>query len=213
MGRKSLFALVLATAVAAATASAARGDLPAETKLADRYGPVVRLAEDTGDCRPGKPYLPIDVNLLFGEPTVALRGPWNRTDLVKIAPTEADVSKGLFEYHLDFPGSALDPGCTYLEWERRLVAGKRPTTYAHVVTEPGHPGKLALQYWLFYVFNDWNNLHEGDWEMIQLDFDASNATEALQQAPAEVGFTQHEGAERAEWADGKLERVDGTHVV
>ena len=40
------------------------------------------------------------------------------------------------------------------------------------------PGRLALQYWLFYAFNDWNNLHEGDWEMIQLDFDAATAHQA-----------------------------------
>ena len=40
-------------------------------------------------------------------------------------------------------------------------------------TDPGYPGQLALQYWIFYVFNDWNNLHEGDWEMIQLNFDAA----------------------------------------
>ena len=40
---------------------------------------------------------------------------------------------------------------------------------------PAGPGKLALQYWLFYAYNDWNNLHEGDWEMIQLVFDADDA--------------------------------------
>ena len=28
---------------------------------------------------------------------------------------------------------------------------------------------------MFYVFNDWNNLHEGDWEMIQLIFDVDTA--------------------------------------
>jgi hypothetical protein len=72
---------------------------------------------------------------------------------------------------------------------------------------------LALQYWLFYVFNDWNNLHEGDWEMIQLVFDAPTAAEALQTEPAEVGYSQHEGAERAGWGDDKLELVDGTHPV
>jgi hypothetical protein len=81
------------------------------------------------------------------------------------------------------------------------------------VTDPGHPGKLALQYWLFYVFNDWNNLHEGDWEMIQLVFDATSAAQALQGEPVEVGYSQHEGAERAAWNDDKLERVDGTHPV
>jgi hypothetical protein len=172
---------------------------------------VVRLVSHT-DCPPGKPYTPIDVDLLFGEPTVALRGPWGN-DLVKIGPTASDLAKGLYEYHLDFPGNALDPGCDYLRWERRLIAGHDPTVYAHVATDPGHPGKLALQYWLFYVFNDWNNLHEGDWEMIQLVFDAGTAAQALERTPVEVGYSQHEGAEKAAWTDDNLERVDGTHPV
>jgi hypothetical protein len=191
------------------SASASRAD---EKALADRYAPVVRLVAHT-DCAPGKPYLPINVNLLFGEPSVALRGPWGGGDLVKIGPTTMDLSKGLFEYHLDFPGSALSPRCDYLRWERRLTAGHRPTVYAHVASDPRHPGKLALQYWLFYVFNDWNNLHEGDWEMIQLVFDASTPAQALQRPPVEVGYSQHEGAERAAWDDHKLELVDGTHPV
>ena len=49
--------------------------------------------------------------------------------------------------------------------------------------------------------------------MIQLVFDAPTASEALQRSPTEVGYSQHEGAERAAWDDEKLERVDGTHVV
>jgi hypothetical protein len=200
----ALGALVLAPAAAA--------DRAQETELAKRYAPVVRLVSHT-DCAPGKPYLPIDVNLLFGEPTVALRGPWNQGDLVKIGPTAKDLSKGLFDYHLDFPGSALEPGCDYLRWQRRLVGGQTPAVYAHVATEAGRPGKLALQYWLFYVFNDWNNLHEGDWEMIQLVFDASTPAQALRLPPAEVGYSQHEGAERAAWGDDKLELVDRTHAV
>jgi hypothetical protein len=100
-----------------------------------------------------------------------------------------------------------------LRWERRLTAGHLPTVYAHVASDPRHPGKLALQYWLFYVFNDWNNLHEGDWEMIQLVFDASTPAQALQRPPVELGYSQHEGAERAPWDDDKLELVDGTHPV
>ena len=46
--------------------------------------------------------------------------------------------------------------------------------YAHVAYDPAYPGQLALQYWMYYVFNDWNNLHEGDWEMIQLNFHAAD---------------------------------------
>jgi hypothetical protein len=132
---------------------------------------------------------------------------------VKTAPTAADLAKQLYEYHLDFPGNALEPGCSYAEWQRRLIAGQAPAVYAHVATDPARPGKLALQYWSFYVFNQWNNLHEGDWEMIQLDFDASTAADALQRSPVQVGYSQHEGAERAGWNDAKLERVGGTHPV
>ena len=193
-------------------APAASADRAQEKALAERYAPVVRLVSHT-NCAPGKPYLPINVNLLFGEPTVALRGPWGSGDLVKIGPTAEDLSGGLFEYHLDFPGNALQPGCDYLRWERRLVEGQAPAVYAHVAADPERPGKLALQYWLFYVFNDWNNLHEGDWEMIQLVFDASTPAQALEHPPVEVGYSQHEGAERAAWTDEKLERVGGTHPV
>jgi hypothetical protein len=94
-----------------------------------------------------------------------------------------------------------------------VTAGHRPTAYAHVATDPTHPGRVALQYWLFYAYNDWNNLHEGDWEMIQFVFDAANAHGALASAPTSVGYSQHEGAERAAWGSAKLERVGGTHPV
>ena len=88
-----------------------------------------------------------------------------------------------------------------------------PAVYAHVAGEPSAPGKLALQYWLFYPFNDFNNTHEGDWEMIQLVFDAAGTEEALAEDPVEVGYSSHEGAERATWDDEKLELVDRTHPV
>src|SRR5262249_9901188 len=119
----------------------------------------------------------------------------------------------LYQYHLDFPGNALEPGCDYERWARRVMEGHKPTVYAHVATDRLHPGQLALQYWLFYAFNDWNNLHEGDWEMIQLVFDAASAHDALASTPKTVGYSQHEGAERASWGSSKLERIGGTHPV
>ena len=201
-------------AAAALTAAAsADADTGNENALAQRYAPIVRLVAHSGECGPGDPYVPIDVKELFGEPTVALRGPWRGGNLVTIAPKASDLAQGLYEYHLDFPGDALHPGCDYLRWERRITAGRKPTVYAHVAVDPAHPGKLALQYWFFYVFNDWNNLHEGDWEMIQLVFDASTAAKALGRKPVEIGYSQHEGAERAAWGDDKLELVNGTHPV
>jgi hypothetical protein len=201
---------VALTLLLPATAAA---DLRDEQALAARYAPVVRLVEQTQECGPGEPYEPMDVDRLFGQSTVALRGPWNATDLVKIAPTAQDLA-GLYEYHLDFPGNPLHPGCDYETWARRLTTGHEPVVYAHVATDPGFPGQLALQYWFFYPFNDFNNTHEGDWEMIQFVFDAPDAASALAGGPpVDVGYSSHEGAERADWGEDKLDVVDGTHPV
>jgi hypothetical protein len=218
---RGLWALVLAGALAAVAvalwsapqASAAPAS-DAEVALARMYSPVVRLKEQPDSCGLGEPYKPTDIDLLMGNDEVALRGPWDRTNIVKVAPTAADLARGLFGYHLDFPGDALRPGCTYEQWAGRLAAtGVPPTAYARVVTEAGKPGKLALQYWFFYVYNDWNNKHEGDWEMIQLVFDASTPAQALTHPPVEAGYSQHSSAERARWGDPKLELVNGTHPV
>jgi hypothetical protein len=205
--------LAFSTAAAVVLVHAAGADSGEETALAQKYAPVVRLVEQKEKCGPGEPYIPLDVDLLFGQPTVALRGPWNPTDLVKIGPSAQDLANR-FEYHLDYPGSALDPGCDYERWQDHLAPrGGTPTVYAHVATDPAHPGKLALQYWFFYAFNDFNNKHEGDWEMVQLNFDARTAAEALGEEPTSIGYSSHEGAERADWGNDKLDLVDGTHPV
>jgi hypothetical protein len=190
-------------------ASGAGADLADEQALAERYAPIVRIVEQQDVCSYGEPFIPTDIDLLLGEETVALRGPWNVTDLVEIGPT-ADDLVNRFEYHLDFPGNALDPGCDYNRWARRLTQGSQPVVYAHVV---GESDELALQYWFFYPFNDFNNTHEGDWEMIQLVFDAVDSHAALVSEPVEVGYSSHEGAERAAWDDDKLEVVSGRPVV
>jgi hypothetical protein len=211
--RSKPFVLLLSAAVTLALASGVHAAIGDETALAQKYSPVVQLVQQPVECGPGEPYIPLDVDLLFDEPTVALRGPWSPTDLVEIGPSAADLVNR-YEYHLDYPGHALDPGCDYERWQDHLArSGGTPTIYAHVATDPAQPGKLALQYWFFYVFNDFNNKHEGDWEMIQLDFDAADAAEALAKEPTKVGYSSHEGAERAEWGDDKLQLVDQTHPV
>ncbi|MCU0306209.1 MAG: hypothetical protein MUE51_00280 [Thermoleophilia bacterium] len=220
MGRlRAVSAALVVLAALAAWLAGGAGAAPdpgvpaAEAELARTYAPVLRLKEQSEACGPGEPYEPIDVDVILPSVEVALRGPWNPTDLVRIAPTGADLTGGLYDYALDFPGVALDPGCDYERWAERL-AGQRPaTTYARVVTQADRPGKLALQYWFFYIFNDFNNKHEGDWEMIQIVFDAADARQALAEGPTEVGYSQHESAERAAWGSAKLRVVDGSHPV
>jgi hypothetical protein len=209
----SLLAISPTTATAGTNTTATTAS-DAETQLAQRYAPVVRLVEQKDPpCGDGEAFQPTDVNAVLNNPEVSLRGPWSGANLVKVGPTAQDLSAGLFGYHLDFPGNALNPGCMYDQWEQRISGAEPPTVYAHVVTEPSHPGQLALQYWFFYIYNDFNDKHEGDWEMVQLNFAAASAEEALAKNPTETGYSQHEGAERAKWGDDKLQLVDGTHPV
>ena len=213
--RTGWIAVLCAATVLAATAAPAAAASSPEAALAARYAPVMRLVGAPAECGSGEPFVPTDVHLLFDNKEVALRGPWGGNDLVKVAPSARDLGHGLFRYHLDFPGDALDPGCDYLDWSRRLNAHTQPTVYAHVATDPSYPGQLALQYWMFYVYNDWNNLHEGDWEMIQLNFSAPTAEAVLASGdhPSEVGYSQHTGGEKAGWGDSKLQIVGATHPV
>ena len=201
--------VALAVLVLAPPATASYDD---ERALAERHAPIVRVVEQSEECGYGEPFVPTDIDRILGADTVSLRGPWNALDLVKIGPVATDLD-GRFEYHLDFPGDALNAGCTYERWTRRIGASEEPVVYAHVVTEPERPGMLALQYWLFYPFNDFNNTHEGDWEMVQLNFEADEAAEALGQDPVEVGYSAHEGATRSAWTDDVLAVVDGTRPV
>ena len=107
--------------------------------FAETYAPVVRLVDQPDECGPGEPYIPTDVDVLFDEPTVALRGPWNRTDLVKIGPAATDLDNR-YEYHLDFPGDPLDAGCDYELWARRLTKTSQPTVTPMSQPIPAIPG-------------------------------------------------------------------------
>ena len=189
----------------AGPASARQGTADdAEQALAERFAPVVALVRQDVDCGPGEPYQPSDVGLVLGNPSVALRGPWD--EVIKPGPTAEDLSNGLYGYYLDYPGNPLEAGCDYEQWAGADVADSPPTTYAHVATEAGREDRIALQYWFFYPYNDYTNKHEGDWEMVQLVFAAGDATGALDQTPVEVGFSQHEGLEVSTWDDPKASR-------
>jgi hypothetical protein len=204
-----VLALALACAFGVGDAAAAGGSGAAQ-ELAARYAPIVVLKDQRRPCDThGEAYEPVPVGVVLGRSDVTLRGP---DGFALAAPTARQLYGKDGRYFLDFPGNPLKPGCTYERWSREISKGKPATVYAHVATEPGKPGLLALQYWLYYVYNDWNNKHEGDWEMLQLVFAADSAELALHRRPIEVGYSQHSGAERAGWSGPTLQR-EGTHPL
>lgn len=212
--------LLVAAAPAPAEPSAARtapaverAEPAVERELAERHAPIVRLQLQEVPCGHGEPYQPTDVDGVLGSQEVVLRGPWDDVNVVAVAPAGTELDAGRIGYHLDFPGNPLAPGCDYERWSKRIAASTVPTVYAHVAADPSAPGKISLQYWFFYAFNDYNNKHEGDWEMVELVFDAADAAAALGRDPTRVGYSQHESAEQALWGDAKLERIGPRPVV
>ncbi len=203
---------LFATPVAAQDAAASP-----EQQLADRYVPVVYVREQERPCamppQGGEPYLPVPVEMVLGNERVLIRDSENDDQVIATGPDAAELAAYGPETYMDFPGDPRRPGCTYETDERlRIEAlGLVPTTYVHVVFDE-EAQRLALQYWFFWYFNDWNNTHESDWEMIQLFWDdVSGVDAALQRPPDRVGYSQHGNGEMADWDDPKLELEDETH--
>ncbi|HEY7004768.1 MAG TPA: hypothetical protein VH281_10830 [Gaiellaceae bacterium] len=216
MGPRQAFVLVVivVAAVACSDAVNAAAATPPEQQLASRYSPVVELKRQKRLCGPGEPYRPVSVDLVLGRQDVSLfDGAGRGYRRLRRAPTAADLFNGPSSLYVDLPGHPITGRCGYQRWFRRIGKTAEDTVYAHVATERGRPGRLALQYWFYYVYNDFNDKHESDWEMVQLDFDAGTVEEALQRSPVAVFYSQHEGAERASWDDDKLQKVGATHIV
>lgn len=215
---------LLAATPGAAAAGAGAGDRAggqegeaAARQLAERHAPVAMLREqrDPPCDKAEEQYQPTSVETVLGNPTVDLTRYVEGEGLedVERAPTAADVA-GLGEgYYLDLEGRVLGDTCVYARAFRKMVEeGRAPAiAYAHIAREPNHPG-FALQYWFFWYFNQFNDLHEGDWEGMQLTFAAETAAAALREEPSEIILFQHAGGERADWEDAKVQKR-GTHPV
>ncbi len=208
--------LVLAAGAAADAAS------PAEQQLVDAYSPILKLREqksgDNCNTREEQYNPPTTVDVVIGNRTVKLVHYVNGEDVVvKTGPTAGDIAGLGDDYYLDLPGDPLEVKCpvrgSYAKDFQALRNDRKapPVTYAHIATEPGYAG-LVVQYWFFYYFNQFNDVHEGDWEGMQISFDADTPAEALARGPSQVALFQHAGGERADWGDTKVQK-DGTHPI
>lgn len=182
-------------------------------RLAETYAPIIKTVAQEAPCdEDGEPYAPMNVDALLANPEIVLRQVGTGDPVVAVGPEAAHLFELGEGFYLDFPGIALEPECIYERDGRRYVREFGPTVYAHIVVQEDQPDQLALQYWFFWYYNDWNNKHEGDWEGIQLLFDTGSVDEALERGPVAVGYAQHEGGESADWDSDKLER-EGTRPV
>ncbi len=194
----------------------AHASVSAAQQLARKYSPILMMRALREPCDDTEEqYWPsTSVDVVLGNPRVRLLEHTARgTRVIKRAPTAADLAGKGDSYYLDLPGNPLSPGCNYArDFAQLRQAGRAPAvTYAHIAREPGRSG-FALQYWFFYYFNQFNDLHEADWEGMQLAFHADTPAQALTASPFKIVVFQHAGGEHADWDDSKVERR-GTHPV
>jgi hypothetical protein len=196
--------------------TAATASSPAQ-RLIDAYTPIAMLREEQDPpCETSaEQYEPTSVSTVLGNPTVELKRVEEngKEKTIERGPTATDIAGLGDPFHLNLHGDPLGDTCVYARDFARLVKeGKAPpTTYAHIARQVGHPG-LVVQYWFFWYFNQFNDLHEGDWEGMQIAFEANTPLRALAEGPSEMILFQHAGGERADWEDSKVEK-EGTHPV
>ncbi len=208
-------ALAVVSMLLHAPPASAKGS--AAQQLAERYVPVmmIRKQEDPPCDTSEEQYRPTSVDTVLGNPEVTLfRAPAGQPpSAVTKAPTAHDIAGLDSDHYLDLPGNPLGDTCVYAkDFAQMLAAGKAPSlVYAHIAREKGHAG-FTLQFWFYWYFNQFNDLHESDWEGMQISFDAATPAQALGQDPDEIILFQHAGGERAHWGDTKVQK-DGTHPI
>ena len=128
-----------------------------EQALLERFAPVIAIRHQRTPCGDGERFRPVAVDLVLGRDDVVLRDA--NGDVVTKAPTAERPRRAGEDHWIDLPGNTLKPGLYLREVVRLLDA--TPSIYGRVTEEDGH---LVLQYWFFWVFNQWNDVHESDWE-------------------------------------------------
>jgi hypothetical protein len=109
-------------------------------------------------------------------------------------------------------GETVEPtdviGSSRRDYRDQYVALRRDRSYANRMYGRAKKdlGRLWLQYWFFYFFNDYSlaggfGLHEGDWEMIQLRMSGAR------EGPDLAVYAQHRWAEVSPWEE--VEKPDG----
>ena len=176
-------------------------------ELAQKFCPVVYLngeAEAVENFEPDPVQIMVDLSLLRDvtdpafekEPSIPDLRQWSRSD-----------------YYLDVAKAGPEPQA--IEQYKAMYDANKvrypPTVYARVKKSTS---ETVVQYWLFYYLNDWRNIHEGDWELVQLHFPTGTARQLLEgnAMPDFAAYSQHQAGQRMSWTEmlGKG-LISGTH--
>ena len=159
---------------------------PAQTaQLAARYAPVLRLAT-------GEHYRPVRLEDYLGK-TLLRSGSPPRGTSSQSRPTLFSLPVTAATTYLDVRGA--EPylhASRYPAVEREIeTARPRPTVYFHLARQPA-TGRVALEYWFLYLYNDFYDQHEADWEGVTVFLEND--------APLGATYSQHQGRKWLAWS-------------
>ncbi|MBI4008263.1 MAG: Vps62-related protein, partial [Planctomycetes bacterium] len=164
---------------------------PQEETLLEKYAPLLYMQED-------ERYHPTDVMNMLKNSRLWERREWKKDKLVDNTPTLQELVNNFDEKKYYLWLKYKEKELNKRNWKiDQTVYGRQFTTY------DGGNKRTVLQYWFFYVYNDWDDDHEGDWEMIQIVFGSDNQ-------PLLITYSIHKGGMTLPWDDPKVSK-SGDH--
>jgi hypothetical protein len=159
------------------------------------YAPVLRLAAT-------EPYRPLRLEDYLSLTALHAGSPPHGA-VLEPRPTLFSLAAAPASSYLDVGGAQPNGHpSVYRQLEQGLEATRpRPTVYWHAARRPT-AGRIAIEYWLLYLYNDFYDRHEADWEGV---------TVVLQDGrPLGASFSAHQGRRWVAWS---ALTTDGTHPV
>ena len=154
-------------------------------RLARRYAPTLRFAS-------GERYRPLRLEDYLTRSVLRAGSPPQGT-ISRLQPTLFSLPVTAAASYLDVRGAQPNANAAlYLSIEQQLEGSRaRPTIYWHLANQPA-TGRIAIEYWFFYLYNDFYDKHEADWEGV---------TVFLQNGvPIGASYSQHQGRKWTPWA-------------
>jgi len=165
----------------------ALGPRPAASavQLARKYAPVLRLSS-------GERYHPLRLEDYLPRTVLRSGSPPHGT-IAQTQPTLFSLPVTSSPTYLDIRGAEPNSHASrYPAIEQQLrLRRPRPTVYFHRAYEPSK-GRVAIEYWLLYLYNDFYDQHEADWEGVTVVLKNG--------APLGATYSQHQGRKWITWS-------------
>jgi hypothetical protein len=154
-------------------------------QLAAQYAPVLRFAA-------GEHYRPLRLEDYLAK-SVLRRGAPPSGTLQQSQPTLFSLPAAPARTYLDVRGAEPNlRAVNYPTIEQQLeLARPRPTVYFHLAYQPAL-GRIAVEYWFLYLYNDFYDQHEADWEGVTVVLEHG--------APIGATYSQHQGRKWIPWS-------------